>query len=139
MLTGNITITTVHSTDENDYISIRIEDESSGQEFLETKMTFEDFGKAVNNHSSIPVQFRLHAVERVGKTLETKQVEVTVPIPNECSWQCNVRCKEALDAVLSPHLEGGWVGSRDRAFNHHYCQHNPDQTITVKFPLWRWV
>ncbi|GAF90109.1 unnamed protein product, partial [marine sediment metagenome] len=56
---GKITIgkVTCCETPEEDYISIRVEDEISSIEFVEVKMSLLDFAKVITGQGYVPMEF----------------------------------------------------------------------------------
>jgi len=107
---GQITISRVHSHQEQDYVSIRFNDETNGAEFLDAKMSLGSFADALLGLARVYCEFELRP-QHVGKRREIKTEIVTVssysPTP------------EQKAAALAPFEVDGWVGRQSDLGNHH--------------------
>ncbi len=67
---------------EPDYIHMEIEDNTSRVTFLEIKMDFETFAKVITGQSSLPIEFEVRNLDKIGKRFEHKTEEVPVALTN---------------------------------------------------------
>lgn len=109
--TGEIRISCPHG-DGLDYIHIEVTDESSRIKFLSAEVKYADFALALTG-LGVTCEFRLRGAENVGKTRETKRVDVFVPFSDFTN-----RKEVALEAVRAVEQDG-WVGRWRDALNHH--------------------
>lgn len=100
------------SGDGCDYISIEVTDDSSHTKFLNAEVKYADFALALTGLVAA-CEFKLHGAENVGKTRETKRVDVFVPFSDFTH-----RKEVAMKAVRALE-QNGWVGRWENALNHN--------------------
>lgn len=113
--TGSITISRVSTTNKEDYISIRVEDELSGARFLGIELPLGDFSLCVTGRSGVPCKMELRELQNVGKKKESKELIFEMP---ECCY--DDRIASARTEALR-HTPEGWTantyyGSQDSFF-----------------------
>lgn len=108
-------VTILSGKREEDYMSITIEDKSSGVQFLEIKMDLLDFAQALTGLGCMPIEFELRGLENVGKKFEHKTIEVTIP---RDQITLTVEDKSINKAVGGYEVDG-WMGSKEDCKNHH--------------------
>ena len=111
MLEGKITISRPYGVGQR-HIEIEVEDRSSGTTFLQLRIGYEGFARAVTGEGHVPCTFKLHP-RHVGLVREHKTVEVFIP-----AAAFSERETVARRAVLARE-EDGWVGRVEDAMNHH--------------------
>jgi len=109
-LKGNISIGRVTSNVEENYIGIRIEDELSGINLLEIKISYEAFGNAVTGLSSQDIEYTLGRFDLAGKKREVKTENIMF-LPNKTD-------KDIRDCISCFEING-WKGRDEDAKNHH--------------------
>lgn len=113
---GHISISYVRSSEEDDFMRISIDDQSSGITFLDVDLSMLNYAKVTAGLGYIPCEFTLRHADNIGKKLETKTEIVFVP-------KCDYHDREAVaaDAVddFDHKGEEGWVGRVSDAMNHH--------------------
>ena len=133
---GKITIgkVTCCGEPENDYVSIRIEDELSNINFVDVKMDIESFGKALLGLGSVPVEFELRGLDRVGKKFEHKEMEVMITHRRGDSPGTG-----DIDAALSKNEIDGWKGDRGDCTNMHKRVRSGAGYTVHNVHFFRWV
>jgi len=114
MSKGHITLSKYSSNFEDDHpIHLKIEDADSSAQFIDIRMTLENFALLLTNMGYIDCQFELRALDVVGKKREHKKESVSLPpgmfLPT----------KEQAKELIKPFEVDGWIGSIDDATNHH--------------------
>lgn len=94
------------------WMSIKLEDVSSGITFLEVRLSLENMMKALTNLGNIDCTFKLRGIENVGKGYEHKtelvKVKRTFGITDE-----------EVDEVVQPYEVDGWSARKSDLKNHH--------------------
>jgi hypothetical protein len=96
-----------------DYISIEVNDKSSGVEFIELRISYADFAEAITGLSGIPITFKTRFLDKIGKLREHKEVNVVTFV----SYKRYT--KEEANAILAPYEVDGWKGRTDDLNNNH--------------------
>jgi len=111
---GKITLSRYNSNyEDKEPIHIKLEDESSGVQFIDISMTLENFALMLTNLGYIDCEFQLRGLDNVGKQREHK-VEY-IPMPKGF-W---MPTKEDAITLIKPFEVDGWMGSVDDVLNHH--------------------
>ncbi len=96
-------------------VSVTISDLSSGIEFVDARMTVEDFGNCVLGMSMQDCEFSVRGCEHIGKIREHK----TEKVHFAPSYK-NKKDRELLAEEAIKHLEvDGWHGDSSDLLNHH--------------------
>jgi len=120
---------------EKDYVIIELEDELSSVEFVQARMSLETFGRALFGLSSLPVEFELRGLDKVGKKLENKIEEVFIP----CETELYATDKEIRQAIKKYEVDG-WIGRDENAKNHHnWVGYRGIDGYTARVIFRRWV
>jgi hypothetical protein len=113
------------------YVSIRVQDSTSGVEIAEFEIDFETFGKLVTGASFLPVKAEVGNFDVIGCTQETKTVQVVYdhvcPKADE---------KARKDAACAPFETDGWRLYRPDLGNFHKRAKAAD---TWNVTAWRFV
>jgi len=112
---GKISISVTHCGSGEKYISIELIDEASGIHFVDAKMSFEDFAKAITGQAHMKMHFKARGLDRVGKVMEHKPFEFVIP---KCDYHDRLHIAEKIAVRICPE---GWVpdkyfGSKDSFF-----------------------
>jgi hypothetical protein len=110
-LKGNLSVSAPFSSPKVDYVVISLEDESSGTRFVEARIKYADFAKALVGNSQAPMEFELYA-DHVGEQYEFEQREVFVP---ESPFDERETCAQAAVKLVEA---DGWAGEWKDALNH---------------------
>lgn len=114
-LSGNITISrTSSSVEPFDSINIRIADDASGVQFVELRLSLDDFAKLICGQSNIHGDMIVRGLENIGMVREVKTEDVL--ISTNCSY--DERPVLAAQAIKSLEVDG-WVGRLEDAANSH--------------------
>lgn len=128
MAEGKISIGRVHSNN-GEWVEITIKDETSLVEFLEVKVSLENFAKLITGLSYIDCNFQTRGLNLVGKQREYKTVIVACD-----GWSLKRDEEEAINAVLAPYEVDGWIGRRyDLKNSKNYVGH---EGVKVLFERW---
>ena len=128
MAKGKISIGRVSSND-GEWVEITIKDETSLIEFLEVKVSFENFAKLITGLSYIDCNFQTRGLGLVGKQREHKTVIVACD-----GWSLKRDNEEAINAVLAPYEIDGWIGRQyDLKNSKNYVGH---EGVKVLFERW---
>lgn len=102
---GKITITRQSSNKGDGVISISIRDELSHIEFVEAKISFNDFAEAITGLSFVDCDIMVNGLEKVGMQIERKTLEFEMP---ESSYndRKDIAYQEALKLC-----DDGWIPS----------------------------
>lgn len=128
LIPGKITISKVVGLGD-DYMEIRIRDVDASVEFIEVKLSMEDFAQAITGMGAIPCKFEVRGLENVGKKRETEPLKF--PIPGV------LEKKEKALELLPSYIPDGWKASMyfhsRNSFTTEGDQHYANTTI------YRWV
>lgn len=120
-LKGNISISRVTSTCEDDFVSIQIQDNNSRGQFLRIKMTFADFAKALLNQGHVPLEFEVSGLQNVGKIKLSKPLAFPLETTsyNEVREEAMKRAQFFVDGGVG----SGWIadtyfGNKDSFVKH---------------------
>lgn len=102
---GKITITRQSSNKGDGVISISIRDELSRIEFVEAKISFNDFAEAITGLSFVDCEIMVNDFEKVGMQFQRKTLEFELP-ETTYSNRKDIAYKEALKLC-----DDGWVPS----------------------------
>ena len=100
-LKGQLSISKVMSSHEDPFMRIEIDDEASGLEVVQVKLSLEDFAKAITS-SVVYVDLRYNDSSNVGKVRELKTVRVSKGAAKYDSTP------EELRAIVAPYEVDGW-------------------------------
>jgi len=125
MAKGNVTISRVNTGD-GQYMEIRITDGSSGTEFVEAKLSLENFAQAIIGLGYVECEIETRRLDLVGKKREHKTEMVA------CNgWELDRKDESAINNVLAPYEIDGWIGSHyDMKNSKNYRGH---ETVKVSF------
>lgn len=101
MRQGRITITRPTYGDGRQKIAIRIDDESSGIEFLEIEIGLAEFAEAVTGHGHVPCEYDTRGLANIGK----QRVVKTERVPYSFNGKYDT---EARKAAVAPFEVDGW-------------------------------
>lgn len=108
-------------------VYIEIEDESSGILFLELHTTLSDIANAIIGHQSAKVEYEIRGIDLIGKTRQTKVIDVPVPL-------LSFRYSDDLAKQLCEPFEGdGWQARYRDMDNWHNFSRNGGKTCKVVF------
>lgn len=126
---GKLTITRISSNqaDDGDRIRIRVEDETSGIEFIEVRLTPEALGLALTGLAYQECSYEFFGLENVGKRREVKTEIVTV---SGNGWQLT---DEEKRQALAPFEVDGWTGNERDLSNHHKMAKGDSKRFYVTF------
>ena len=99
---------------EEDYLSIEVEDELSGIQFLKVKMPLGSMADLLTSRTA-ECEFEARAWHNVGKKRETKREKVFIP---GNIYDLKKRLEAADEAVKKFNVDG-WRGDVRDAVNHH--------------------
>lgn len=129
MLSGKIHICVVHSSHDDDYVAIKVDDDISCRPAIEIRMSIADFGEALLGRGRTPCHFE-PSNPCVGKKREHKTV--IVPLRHGAD------ATEIAEA-FAPFEIDGWKGSVGHAKNHHNRTRTEDGRESVKVMFERYV
>lgn len=75
---GKITISKTTSNRNKKEIRIAIEDDASSINFVEARMSLENFAEALTGLGFVDIDFTVRGLENIGKTRERKTVEINL-------------------------------------------------------------
>jgi len=87
----------------NDYISIQLECKNSNVEFVEARISLEDFAKALTGQGDLPMTFQTRGLELVGKIREQKPLVFEMPEGSDYMDR-----KELAKKLAQNHCDEGW-------------------------------
>jgi len=126
---GKLTISHVQcNTKDDDYVSIRVEDELSRIEFVEIQMSHEEFGKALGSFACRPCAFDARGLDKIGRKMESKTLSLPKPLG----------CKDRKEAVAASKKEAeqyevdGWMADVEGA----YRIKQPSDCLKMMFRRW---
>ena len=122
---GSLTISRVTGGREPEEIRIRITDESSRVQFVEMKMTPENFARCITGLGYVEGDFEVRDLHLVGSIGENKEelVRCEPPYGNE------KKMAKARAAMRKMEVDG-WRGCESDLRNHHRCS---DDGVMVMF------
>jgi len=135
---GQLTISQVYCNNREDYIRIQIEDELSGIVFLEVGIDFTSFAKCITSSRSMPIEFGLRNMDRVGKKLEIKHEEILLSNKYILSNEEEELVKIAA-ILVKPYEVDGWIGRSQDMRNYHNIIKNTKDGTVYKVSFCRWV
>lgn len=110
--------------------SIRLEDESSGLQFLSLHISAENLALALGNQGGIECDYELNApaLEYIGKRREHKSVDVKVA-------RGTIFTDEAVKELVAPYCTDGWMAlhPENTLGNHHYRTSEGYEVSLVRF------
>lgn len=114
---GSIQISSPSGMMWDDYISITIRDENAVQEFIEVRIKYEDFTKAIMNRPS-PIEFKVRGLDKVGKVRISERLDFEIPKDldkwrDEGMIELHSLAKEAAGEGWEPSL---YFGSKESFF-----------------------
>ncbi len=112
LLKGSLSISRVYGANEG-WVSITLQDELSGSQCVEIKISPENFGNAVTGASCKECEFEFRP-SVVGMKAEYK--EEIIPRPRSYDMECS---KLEAAELIKPYEVDGWKGSVTDATNHH--------------------
>jgi hypothetical protein len=124
-MNGKITISRTTSNREPDFIRLRIEDDSSGVNFLDIRMSLENFAKVITGFGYIDCEFELYA-QNVGMTSESK-TEI-VPLKDKY-----FATDEQRQEALKPFEIDGWKARQSDIKNHHNYSNEGIKVVFTRF------
>lgn len=130
---GHITISRVVSNQEEDFISIEIEDSISGIPFAKIEMDTKSFGFAITGRSYMDCLFELRGIHNIGLTRETKHIEI--PVKERKSQYKD----EELLKIFSEYEIDGWKGSLYDIKNNNNWKRSSDDSYNVLICFSRYV
>lgn len=131
---GRISIAKLTSNTEPNYMLIQIEDESSGIEFVEVKLSLENFAQAITGLGHVPCKFKTRGLEKIGLIREHKVEEVYI------NFHTHPTQKASAKSAITNFETDGWKGWIEDAFNHHNFVREHAKDIDVyRINFDRWV
>lgn len=101
---AHVTISRISSNMEDDYISLRVEDDISGVIVTDVKMSLSEFAKCVTSQGHCPGEFTLIPTSEIASRFGKKREVKTVKLP----WKKLHGDVETLKELIQPHLVDGW-------------------------------
>lgn len=89
-------------------ITITVRDEESSTEFLTIQCTPEDFANGLTGRHGTPCLLDVNRVDRLGKTLETKEVYLEAPAADYLYTSWKRLPMSIMDKILAEHEVDGW-------------------------------
>lgn len=126
-MNGKITISKTSDNRGNKDIRIRIEDDASYINFVEARMSLENFAEALTGLGFVDIEFDVRGLENVGKTRERKTIEINL---GKIGYDVD---RKSLAMIKARELESdGWVcdgyfSSQDSFYHkdgNTYCRAN---------------
>lgn len=123
---AQVSIGRVTSNTEDPYILLTLEDKDACVEFLEVKMSLDDFARTLTGQGCVEGVGILRNVRAVGTRHEVKRVVVpyTAPLIRD-----EAQLRIAKDEALKEFEVEGWTGHRGDLGNHH-CRTSAGYTTT---------
>ena len=112
-LNGHISISSVQSNTEPNYISIEIGDRKSHVTIIRVKISYEDFGKVVTGRGYTDCKFELFDTKNVGKICEHKEEDIDFGDDDKSHDDDFIR------QTIARYEVNGWTGRDSDAHNHH--------------------
>jgi len=125
---GQLAISRCTGGSSGDYITIKVSDNKSGLEFLEVKVSCENFAKGITGLAGLPIQFELYGMDQIGKVRELKTEYIpTQKGEHKCSDEYMVKMAQKLEVT-------GWKCHLDELKNHHnWVMRNDKMYIQVTY------
>ena len=132
-LKGKITISRIHRSFSGNFIQIEIEDEKSGINFVRFEISMEDFSEAITGLGACSGTFQISGLENIGKQLENKTEEVTIPYQDYANNEFGR--EQARKAVIRDCEIEGWKAELSDLTNHHkfVCNQGGNTVQRVSF------
>ena len=133
-MNGKIIISYVTCNTEDDYVSLRVEDETSRIEFLSVNLSPEQYGMLLSASRHVDCTFDLRGVDRVGMIAENDTVDVNVA--NYCTTdEVEIKCiKRDVE------VDGWGIREGDLQNSHNYRRHpDHDDIYLCTVVRFRWV
>lgn len=143
-LQGSIRFGAVSDTRGDGYVSIELEDNNSGIQFLEIKLSHEEFGRLVGTNGSVDCKYTVRGAENIGKVYDHKKGTIKVPADVYRKLTTSVKYddqKEKLGQWLKQNAkEEGWhisayLGSRGSIVG----SGSDGEPVTLNFTYFRYV
>jgi hypothetical protein len=131
MIQGNLTISRVHSTVEDDYIEVRLRDDDAATEFVVAKVSLADFASALTGCSHVGCELDVRGLERVGKKMELDTLEFQMPNDGYSNR------KETACAAVKSFCPIDWTP--DMGFNSQGSFFTRDGKLWARTTIRRWV
>lgn len=112
-LKGTLSISRISGGGEADEIRVTVRDESSGIEFVEARMSLEQFAQTMFGSRESECSFTLRGVDLVGSIAENKTELVPYDLFKD-------RSEKAQAKALKPFEVDGWVARGTDISNNHY-------------------
>lgn len=129
-LKGKLTIGRVNcGYPEKDYIRVEINDANSSITFIVAEVSLADFAQAITGLACVPMSFEAQGLDKVGKKLQLKRINVVLPSSDH----------EQIEAVVAEHEVEGWLGDVSDTKNHHnifYSQGVRSPIAKVSYRRW---
>ena len=126
-LDGHISISSVQSNREPNYISIEIGDRKSHITMIRVKISYEDFGKVVTGRGYTDCKFDLSDTKNVGKICENKVENVDFGDDDKSHDDDFIR------QTIARYEVNGWRGVDSDAKNHHRWVGNKTNIRRISF------
>ncbi len=101
-LKGSLSISRINDGGKG-YIEISFEDKNSRVEFVEVKVSFENFTKALTGQGMIPMEFKTRGLNEVGKIKESKELVFLV--------SGYIEGKDEAERCCQDYADEGWTAS----------------------------
>jgi len=116
---GRVTTNVQRPDGRYDYISISLDCGTSSSRVVEIEMSTEEFAACLMGQGWSDCQFRWWPGAPVGKFVETKRVEVSIPWFGPIEGTRSLLREKAVRAAIEVHEVDGWMGDDKDASNHH--------------------
>lgn len=113
---ASISISRITNYGEPKPIVIYVEDETSGCQFLELRLSLADYGLLVSGLSGVECDGRVWLDAPIGKQRQVKEELVGW---SNCYFSTTEKREEVARAALAPYEIDGWEGRMSDLFNHH--------------------
>lgn len=141
-ISGSMRIGSVSSSTGDGYVSLSIEDDKSGIEFLSIDIPYETWGRLIAANMSHDVNVEVRGLEQLGKQRET--INAVVEIPTEVFDKITVggwdeRQEKVADYVDANHSIPGWINSRYFGSQNSISRDYKSGMTILRFSRTRWV
>jgi len=130
ILDTELTISKVNVSHGKEEIWIQLVDKKSTIHFVETKISLEEFSRALFTLASRPCQTELRGLENVGKKHETKQIVVKFH---------NIKNQKDIQEAIAVHEKDGWKGRAEDVHHHNRVDQgnaNKKEYYSITFHRW---
>lgn len=128
---GKIDISRLTYGNGDEFIEIKVRDDSSKAKFITVKITFEQFTRALMGLSHTPCEFTVQHLERVGKRRESMPIVFNLNRISSDSY------KTVAKRLLPIHVPKGWIA--DNSFSSQDSIVRSDGKATARTNAYRWV